>query len=140
MAKRLNFPVFSLLAGNLGRRLGRIRLRRQPPSAVSRGRFRILGKRPRLPSVRIRLRDRKIALSQRQSADFRGQSPLLNFPYPIFLAETWFESAETGSIFLPLSTERTSPSGKVLSPRELATRFTDTNSLGAPDPVAFIEA
>ena len=63
--------------------------------------FRILGKRPRLPAlvgVCMRLRHCKIALVQLQSANFRAQSPLPNFPYPKFFSGDlvcnrgdWFE-------------------------------------------------
>jgi hypothetical protein len=67
------------------------------------GDFRILGKRPRLaaltgqhPSPRP-----KNYAHLSQSANFHARSPFPNFSYPIFLAETWFAMAETGSIFLP---------------------------------------
>jgi len=43
-SKRQNSLLFSLLAGNLGRRPVRGELRRQPGSAVSVERFRIIGK------------------------------------------------------------------------------------------------
>jgi hypothetical protein len=60
----------------------------QPPSAVSRGRFRVLGKRPRLQAlagVRIRLCYHKRALAQSRSGNFRPQSPFPNCPYPNLL-------------------------------------------------------
>ena len=70
----------------------------QPASAVSVGRFRILRKHPRLPRLKavvVGLCARKISLVSRQSAILRTVSPVPDFPYPEFLAETRFATAES---------------------------------------------
>ena len=78
---------FSLLAGNLRRRLVRMGLRRQPASAVSKARFLAIGKTAIFPPVGapfVSLRPAGPWLIASNHASFSLQSPLAIFRYPKF--------------------------------------------------------
>ena len=68
----------------------RVGLRRQPASPVSAGHFRLWRKHPThllVEHALIGLRCRKVGRFGRQSADFRGRTPVANFRFPNCQAE-----------------------------------------------------
>jgi hypothetical protein len=92
---------FSLLTGNLGRRLVRFGLRRQPASSVSMGHLRFERKTVTVPALSVSpigLRSGKILHLWVLERNFRASLRSRVFNIRFLKAETKFESPEIGSI------------------------------------------